>query len=313
MHPHSHPFDPTYGYSVAQLLDLKPPAAPDDFEAFWGATYAQARATPLRVAHRPVASPWTQLDLWEVEFDSLDGVRIGGWITKPHNQPVHRGVVMSHGYGGRAAADPQVFGPAVAIFPCARGFNRSRHPTIPGQSGEHVLHGLASRETYVHRGCAADIWAAVRVLLELFPETETALDYIGMSFGGGIGAMALPWEPRFRRAFLDVPSFGNNPIRLTLPCVGSGQSLRTRLESEPEAVEVLRYFDSAIHATRIGIPTFVAAAQFDPAVPPPAQFSVYNALAGPKKLFVREVAHFAWDGTGAENKRLAAELCEWFK
>jgi cephalosporin-C deacetylase len=253
--------------------------------------------------------------VFEVEYDSLDHVRIGGWILVPRKQKFSRGIVFGHGYGGREAPETGWFvgPPAAGIFPCARGFNRSAHPDIPAHSHEHVLHGIESRQTYSHRGCVADVWLAASALVELFPECASCLDYIGGSFGGGIGAMKLPWDDRFRRAFLDVPSFGNHPLRVTLPCTGSGEAVRQRYLSDPAGVmNVLRYFDAATHARHIRIPTMVGCALFDPSVPPPGQFAVYNALNEPKRLFVREAAHFEWPGAADEDRRLQALLHEWF-
>ncbi|MEZ5576382.1 MAG: hypothetical protein R3F44_12440 [Candidatus Competibacteraceae bacterium] len=53
----------------------------------------------------------------------------------------------------------------------------------------------------------------------------------------------------------------------------------------------------------------VAAARFDPAVPPPGQFAVYNALAGPKELFVLRAGHF--DHTLARSPRTDACWMRW--
>ena len=84
----------------------------------------------------------------------------------------------------------------------------------------------ASRETYIHRGCVADYWGAASALIEVVPEAAGQLYYSGGIFGDGIGALMLPWDDRFAKAFLDVPSFGNHPLRLLAPCVGSGKSMR---------------------------------------------------------------------------------------
>jgi cephalosporin-C deacetylase len=176
----------------------------------------------------------------------------------------------------------------------------------------HVLHGIESRETYIHGGCAADIWCAASALIEMVAEAAQRLDYIGGSFGGGIGALALPWEERFTAAHLAVPSFGNHPLRLTLPCVGSGESVRQHHTSHPELVEVLRYFDAAIAARHIKMPAQVAAALFDPAVPPPGQFAVYNAIPEPKELFVLAAGHFAHPDESLESERLTADLTRFF-
>src|SRR5207244_1124038 len=82
-----------------------------------------------------------------------------------------RGVVIGHGYGGRLQPDLSLPIPRAAVlFPCMRGQSRSRLPEIPELAAGHVLHGIESRETYVHGGCAADVWCAASALLELVPE-----------------------------------------------------------------------------------------------------------------------------------------------
>ena len=221
-----------------------------------------------------------------------------------------RGVVAGHGYGGRQEPELHPPGPpAVTISPCARGFDRSAHPAIPGDSFGHVLHGIAARETYAHRGSVADLWRAASALLELFPDAARTLHYQGASFGGGIGALALPWDTRFHRAFLDVPSFGHHPLRVTLPCAGSGEAVRRHLRRHPEALVVLAYFDAGTAARHLGIPTLVAAALADPAVPPPGQFAVYNAMTCEKELFVRQTGH---PNTPDDDLRLWARLAGWF-
>lgn len=311
---HNHPFDPTYGYELEQLLAVPSPDGPADFADFWRATFEESESAPLSLCRRQIDSPHPGFDLYEVEYESLGGVRIGGWITEPHEvKPGAGGWVVGHGYGGRSAPGFDLPPPdAPAIFPCARGFNRSAHPEIPGEAAGHVLHGIENRDTYSHRGSAADLWRAASALIELHPEAAENLRYFGGSFGGGIGALALPWDARFRKAFLDVPSFGNHPLRVTLPCIGSGHFVRRRHRARPGVLDVLAYFDSATAARRIRIPVFVAAALFDPAVPPPGQFAVYNALAGPRELYVRSNAHFASHLDAEENRELHARLVRWF-
>jgi cephalosporin-C deacetylase len=241
-------------------------------------------------------------------------MRIGGWLTRPRDEPVERGVVVGHGYGGREEPDFHLpFRRAAVIFPCARGISRSARAGIPGNPDEHVLHGIARRETYMHGGCAADtVWCAASALLELFPMAARRLDYLGISFGGGIGALALPWDERFHRAHLNVPSFGHHPLRLTLPCVGSGEAVRRAQQRTGRTLATLRYFDAATAARFLRIPVHVAAARFDPAVPPPGQFAIYNALAGERELFVLQAGHFDHDGLVAEEARLRDALAYFF-
>lgn len=70
---------------------------------------------------------------------------------------------------------------------------------------------------------------------------------IGVSFGGGIGAMALAWDRRIARAHFNVPSFGNQPLRLKLQTMGSGAAVRSAHMRNRETVErTLAYYDAAV-------------------------------------------------------------------
>lgn len=303
-------FDPTYGYDLDKLLRVGAPEAPGDFADFWQEKYEQARQVPLRIACYRVESVTPGLQIYEVEYDSLGGCRIGAWITLPADGHFERCVVNGHGYAGRKAPDATIPGPpAVVIYPCARGFDLSAQSGVPACSELHVLCGIECRETYVHLGCVADLWCAASVLAELYPSAANNLQYIGCSFGGGIGALALPWDQRFQRAYLGVPSFGNHPLRVTMVSTGSGESVRRYYQKHPEVLNVLAYFDAATAARCIQIPVFVAAARADPSVPPPGQFSVYNALAGEKELFIRQVSH---PDNPAENEQVFERLDHWF-
>jgi cephalosporin-C deacetylase len=309
---HSFPFDPTYGYDLPALRAIQPPPAPGDFAEFWRQTHAMAKQVEPNATRRLIRQS-NRIKIYEVHFDAWSpggAIRIGGWMTTPGDRGAPAGLVVGHGYGGRSgpALSPLVADAAV-IYPCARGFNRSARPDIPRIADEHVLHGIQSRETYVHRGCVVDLWSAAWALMQLEPQTSDWLCYAGESFGGGIGALALPWEPVFKRAFLDFPSFGHHPLRLTMPCVGSGEAIRRN--GGPAHLPVLRYFDAATAAGFTGIPVLVGAALFDPAVPPPGQFAVFNALAGQKELLVRQAAHFAWPGAIPEDRMIKQRAAEW--
>lgn len=314
MFRHDYPFDPTHGHDLRALLAVPAPPTPADFAAFWRALHGRARAVTVAPALREVSSPCPRTRVYQVEFDSLDGARIGGWLTRPRQERVERGAVVGHGYGGREGPDFHL--PArrtAAIFPCARGISRSARADISGVPDAHVLHGIERRETYILGGCAADtVWCAASALLELFPMAARRLDYWGISFGGGVGALALPWDERFHRAHLNVPSFGHHPLRLGMPCVGSGEAVRRHQRLTGQALATLRYFDAAVAAHHIRLPVHVAAARFDPAVPPPGQFAIYNALAGPKELFVLQAGHFDHAGTAAEGARLLDALAYFF-
>lgn len=317
---HDFPFDPAYGYTLDDLLGVPAPPAPDDFEDFWRARHAAARAVATEPELGPVEEERDGVRIHGVTYTSVGGVRLGGWLALPAEGPAGHGFVIGHGYGGRQAPGPDVPLPlpgSAAILPSVRGMGRrGLCAGIPDEAAAHVLHGIASRDTYVIGDCVADLWCAASALRELVPELAEEgaprLGLLGESFGGGLGALALPWDDRFGAAQLTVPTFGNHPLRLTLPCAGSGESVRAYHREHPEVTGVLRYFDAATAAARVELPTLVAAALFDPSVPPPGQFAVYNALGGVRELQVLSAGHFTYDGLAEEKEELCANRTRFF-
>lgn len=315
---HEFPFDPSYGRTLDDLLTISAPPAPDDFADFWRARHEAARQVDTAPEIGPLESERDGVRIHGVTFTSVGGVRLGGWLALPADGPVRHGFVIGHGYGGRQEPGPDVPLPlpgSAAILPCVRGMGaRGLVEGVPDVSGAHVLHGIESRETYVIGDCVADLWCAASALRELVPELAGAgpLGYLGESFGGGLGALALPWDDRFGAAQLTVPTFGNHPLRLTLPCAGSGESVRGYHRERPEVTEVLSYFDAATAARFLEQPTLVAAALFDPSVPPPGQFAVYNALAGERELLVLSAGHFEHPGLAEEAAALSAGRTRFF-
>jgi len=191
------------------------------------------------------------------------------------------------------------------IMPDAPGFNLSARADVPAECMGHVVHGIESRETYLIRFCVAGIWAAVSALIESCPQAAGRVTYWGGSFGGGLGALAMPWDSRISRGVLDVPTFGNHPWRLRVPCAGSGEAVRLWHRAHPESLDVLRFYDAATAAARIRVPMLVAPARRDPVVPPVGQFAVANAIPG-AIVHERRCGHLAWSGEAAECARLDA-------
>lgn len=309
---HPFPFDPSYGYTFETLSQVPAPIAPSDFPAFWQARYQKTR----KVRPQPKVSFLRQqagYSVYQISYTSTDKVILQGWLAVPIESLVTSALIFGHGYGGCEGPDFRLKPPgAVLLFPCLRGLSASALPNVSSNPAEHVLSGIESRDTYILGGCVEDIWVSVSVLEKLFPQVRKHIGYAGISFGGGIGALALPWEPRIKRAHLNVPTFGNQPLRLQLPTVGSGEAVRHYQMQHPEVLNVLAYFDAASAARLIQQPMQVAAALFDPAVAPPGQFAIYNALSESRSLFVLAAGHFGYQQQAAQEAALYKELEEFF-
>ncbi|CAL1239444.1 acetylxylan esterase [Candidatus Methylocalor cossyra] len=312
--PHTFPFDPTYGYTLDTLLQVDCPEEPPDFAQFWIGRYQRALASTPEPRLTPARECHPDFEVCDLTFESADHFPIGGWALIPKHRSIRRGVVVGHGYGGRDGPDFDLpIGDAVCLFPCFRGLSRSRRPPISDNPAFHVLHHIDRRDDYILAGCVEDLWLAVSALIALFPHTAGHIGYLGTSFGGGIGALALPWDRRIRRAHLEVPTFGHMPLRLALPTVGSGAAVQEFERRHGHVLDTLRYYDAACAARRIAIPVHVAAARFDPVVAPPGQFAIYNALPGPKELFVLDAGHFDYPARARQHWELQERLRIFFE
>jgi cephalosporin-C deacetylase len=309
-----YPFDPRYGYTLTQLLAVGTPKEPKNFDYFWQQRYQQA----LRVAPSPqirlLASDEAGWRVFDVRYTSTDNRQIGGWLLLPKYGVVKRGFIIGHGYGGRTAPDFHLpLAESALLFPCMRGLGLSAQPDISANPAFHVRHHIDHADNYVLGGCVEDVWLAVSALLNLFPQLSGRLGYLGISFAGGIGALALAFEPRIARGHFNVPTFGNQPLRLRLPSQGSASSVQQYYcAHKKQTLKVLRYYDAATAAKRIKIPMHCACAIFDPSVAPPGQFAIYNALPAPKQLFVLEAGHYDYPNQPQQQQALIDELEVFF-
>ena len=211
-------------YRVGDLAEVSPCEPPADFADHWRARYARARNVDPAMQMTAVDRLQTH-DIYTVRLRSTNERTIGGWLALPTSQPVQRGLVHSHGYGGRGQIDPAFLRPDTAVlWPVARGLPiASSAADLPAEPREHVLVGIEDRDRYILGGCAEDIWCSATALQAAIG--EVSLGFIGTSFGGGQGALALPWDDRFDAGALALPSFGQYDIRLRIPCTGSGEGV----------------------------------------------------------------------------------------
>lgn len=310
----NHPFhfDPSYGYDLEHLLAVQAPVAPADFASFWRRRYHRAVSFHSTLALEACGSH-AGFNIFDIAYQSTDDFLIGGWLLEPQRQPVKQSIIVGHGYGGRDQPDYHFNIPNTAyLFPCFRGISRSRTERVSDQPNYHVLHNIDKPDSYIIGGCVEDLWVAVSLMLRRYPNTLGRLGYMGISFGGGIGALALPWDQRIQRAHLNVPTFGCQPLRLQLPTIGSGAAVTQYVEQLGHIPVTLAYYDAAIAATFAKQPLHVAAALFDPMVAPPGQFAIYNAWAGPKQLFVLDAGHFEYPGQGQQERQLIQQLQMFF-
>ncbi len=311
---HNYSFDPSHGYDREALLQVDAPEEPADFAAFWQQRRARAMRVPSSIRLRDLGWDEAGWRIFELRYLSTDQAVIRGWLLIPEHGRIKRGFVVGHGYGGREAPDLDLpFRNAALLFPVLRGMRHSPFPPASPEPQWHVLHQIQDRDHYIIGGCVEDTWLAISALLRLYPSLEGHIGYLGLSFGGGVGALALPWEDRVCRAHLNVPTFGNQRLRLRLQSHGSASSVQQFVEKHPAVINNLDYFDAAVAAGRITIPVHCALAGFDPYVAPAGQYAIYNALAGPRQLFDLTAGHHPYLARKREEASLRKQLRSFFK
>lgn len=291
-------FDGSYGHTLETLRQVKPLAPPAGFEERWRRWRSETAQHDAAVAVLSTASrSGRQISI--VEHSGADGIRLRAWFVSPvAGRTARIGVVHGHGYGGRDDIElARVPDDAAAIFPVARGLGSLNVGVgAPEPRPEHVLAGIGDPETYVIGLCARDLWLAADALIEL--AGSVPLYYVGESFGGGIGALAVPWDDRYVGATLIVPTFGQHDERLSVECLGSGEDVRRHVATHPEAREVLRWFDTSTSMQFADLPVRVEAALWDQYVPPQGQFAVASAVSD-LDLEVLPAGHAEYPGLDA--------------
>ena len=280
-------------YPLEELLAIQAPAAPDDFDDFWQLAYSSILKHNVQVqvqdSHQIVKN-WRVLN---VRYNSTNNITIAGWLLVPINQAPTRAFIVGHGYAGRGAPDFDLpFTDAALFFPCCRGLGISHNPPISSEPHWHVLHDIDKPKQYIIRGCVEDIWLATSSMLSLFPYLAGKLSFLGISFTGGIGVLAMAYETRINRAHFNVPTFGHHRLRLRKSTWGSGHAVQQFFCQQPKmTLKTLRYYDAANAAERISMPVHFALALKDPVVTPPGQFAIYNHVKSKKQLFVLDEGH----------------------
>lgn len=312
--PHNYPFDPSYGYSLDQLKRVPTPPEPDDFAPFWRSRAEAAMAISTRPQLHDTGLTKNGWRVFDWSCESTGKIKLGGWLLLPERGAIRQGFIVGHGYGGREGPDFHLpFRDAAILFPCCRGISRSKQAPYSDDPQWHVIHDIDKPENYVLGGCVEDIWTATSSLIRLFPDVTGHLGFLGISFSGGIGAMALPWDPRIAKAHFNVPSFGNQTLRMQLPTVGSGDAVQRYFrKNAAAALNTLTYHDAAIAARHINIPIHCACARFDPSVAPPGQFAIYNAIPEKKSLYVLDAGHHTYPRQSQQEAELLKELDRFF-
>jgi cephalosporin-C deacetylase len=302
-----------------QLAPLRALQVPEtkqpDFDDFWAATVAQAKATPLQATFQPLAYPLPGMRVLDLSFVGLDGTPVLGWLLLP---AAARGpvpvVVCYHGAGG-ARGEPAHFshwilaGCAVLTmdFRMQSGLTGSNTGFVTHQSLGWMGMGLLDKRTMYFYHTWTD---ALRLLQVAFQRTEldpARVAVEGGSQGGGAALAMAALEPRAALCMADVPSMCWLEKR-TFDRTGGAKNIAEFLRDHPELVAqvcaTLSYYDNINLAARIRCPVLVSCGMKDPVCPPDTIFAAYNKITAEKEIVTYPFGEHGGGGTAQLRRKL---------
>lgn len=291
---------------------------PDDFDEFWTGVMADLDQWSIDAEFvRDELRSTDRVEVYDVAYTSLDGVRLSAWYACPRETlvaPPYPGLLILPGY----ISDPvipkdwaELGYAAFAVAP--RGKVRSRSQVDANYPGLLVENSV-DRFTYGYRAFYADACRAVDVVAQRPEVDQDRVGVHGSSQGGALtivlaalkhdlvacGAAGAPYLCGLVDSARLTTSYPYHEIT---------EHLRTHPEERVAIEETLPYFDGLNFAPAITAPMLVYIGLEDDVCPPETGFAVHAALQCPKELIA--TPHSAHDaGAHWVSSRVEAFLAQ---
>jgi cephalosporin-C deacetylase len=283
-----------------QLRDYRPALdEPDDFDAFWRRTLAEARRHDLAAELTPVDALLPGVDVFDVRFAGYDGLPVAAWLLRPAGKTGQLPCVVQFiGYGGgRGRPHEWLLWPAAGyavLVVDSRGQGDGDTPDLAGdgtpQHSGLLTRGVLDPERYYYRRLFTDAVRAVDLAVTL-PDVDPARIVVaGASQGGGIAQAVAGLHDQVRGALIDVPFLTHfkraTEITDSHPYGELSVFCATNRDRIAQVFRTLGYFDGVHFAARATAPALYSVGLMDDVCPPSTVYAAFNHYGGPKRMQV---------------------------
>lgn len=288
---------------LAELRGYRPERdEPDDFDAFWKATLAEAAGHDLAAEFRPYDAGLTEVEVYDTSFAGWGGHRISGWLIVPRHVagPVPCVVLYLGYHRGRGTAHDHLLWPAagravLVMDTRGQGASGGDHAGVtpdPDGGGNpqgpgYMTRGILSPGQYYYRRVFTDAVRAVDAARSHPAVDPDRVLVSGGSQGGGIATAVAGLRDDLAAALVDVPFLSHFRRALEITNTDPYQEivrfLATQRGAQEQVFETLSYVDGRHFAARASCPTLYAVALMDQTCPPSTVFASYNQWAHPEK------------------------------
>lgn len=278
---------------------------PEDFDAFWEKTLAEARTHELDARFEPVDTGLATVDVYDVTFAGYGGHPVKGWFVFPTGTVEPLPVIVEFiGYGGGRSLphthllwasagyahfvmDTRGQGSSWASGDTADPVGST--PAYPG----FLTRGIEDPHDFYYRRLFTDAVRAVDAARSHPLADASRTVALGDSQGGGMTLAVGGLVPDLAAIAPDVPFLCDFPRATTLtdrsPYREVGNYLKTHRGRADQALGTLAYFDGVHFAARGRAPALFSVALEDQTCPPSTVFAAFNAYAvADKKIEVYE-------------------------
>jgi cephalosporin-C deacetylase len=266
---------------------------PPDFDQFWADILADLATVPLdpTMEYLPYRST-PEVEVFEIGYTSLDGVRIAGWYCRPREgwaTAPFPGLSIVPGYVSEPTL-PKSWAKLgyAAIGVAPRGKLRSNGQFNPGYPGL-LIHNIVDKNTYGYKGFYID---AVRAIEFLQGRPEVDIDRIGVHGGSQGGALTLI-SAALLPDQIACGAAGAPYLAGYMDCADLTHSYPYEEMNEyrrlyPDRADAMRdtldYYDCINFASRITCPMLIYIGHADDVVPPETAYDLQKVMTCPLDL-----------------------------